>query len=152
MRGLSISRVAREIGIRASAIRYYERIGILPAASRTSGQRRYDEAVLHRLALIQRARQTGFTLDEVRQLFFGFREGTAASKRWRKMSERKVVELELQVEQIQSMRQILRRMMQRCHCDTLDECGRALFNKTFTKNRPMRSIVKSGLSRSAPSR
>jgi MerR family redox-sensitive transcriptional activator SoxR len=71
---LSISEVARQIGLRPSAIRY-EQIGILPPAHRVSGQRRYDVTVLHRLIVIQRARQTGFTLAEIKQLFFGFRAG-----------------------------------------------------------------------------
>jgi len=59
---LSISEVASQIGLRPSAIRYYEQIGILPPAQRVSGQRRYDVTALHRLVVIQRARQTGFTL------------------------------------------------------------------------------------------
>jgi MerR-like DNA binding protein len=74
MPGLTISEVAREIGLQASAIRYYERIGLLPRALRMSGQRRYDTTVLYRLAIIQRARQLGFTLTEIRHLFFGFRD------------------------------------------------------------------------------
>ena len=71
---LTISEVARQVGLQASAIRYYERIGILLPAQRISGQRRYEPTVLYRLAVIQRARQIGFTLDEIRQLFFGFRD------------------------------------------------------------------------------
>lgn len=77
----SISEVATQVGLRPSAIRYYERIGILPPAQRVSGQRRYDNTVLHRLAVIQRARQTGFTLGEVKELFFGFRAGAPPSIR-----------------------------------------------------------------------
>ena len=69
---LVISEVARQVGLQASAIRYYERIGLLPQALRMSGQRRYDTTALYRLALIQRARQLGFTLTEIRDLFFGF--------------------------------------------------------------------------------
>ena len=79
---LSISEVAKQMGLRPSAIRYYEQIGILPPAHRVSGQRRYDVTVLHRLALVQRARQTGFTLGEIKELFFGFRPGTPPSIRW----------------------------------------------------------------------
>jgi len=70
---LTISQVARQIRLRPSAIRYYERIGLLPAAQRLSGQRGYDPRVLYRLAIIQRARQLGFTLAEIQDLFFGFR-------------------------------------------------------------------------------
>ena len=56
---LSISEVAGQIGLRPSATRYYEQIGVLPPAQRVSGQRRYDVTMPHRLTLIQRARQTG---------------------------------------------------------------------------------------------
>ena len=61
---LRVSEIARQVGLRPSAIRYYKRIGILPRALRVS--------VLHRLIVIQRARQTGFTLGEIRELFLGF--------------------------------------------------------------------------------
>ena len=60
---LTISQVARQIRLRPSAIRYYERIGLLPRAERLSGQRRYDDSVLYRLAIIQRARQLGFFIE-----------------------------------------------------------------------------------------
>ena len=80
---MTISEAARQTGLQASAIRYYEQIGLLPAAARMSGQRRYDTSILYRLAIIQRAQQLGFTLDEIRQLFFGFGSVTAASQRWR---------------------------------------------------------------------
>src|SRR5246500_2215907 len=90
---LTISEVARQIRLRPSAIRYYERIGLLPHAERLSGQRRYDASVLYRLAIIQRARQLGFSLSEIRQLFFGFRDVTRPPVRWRKLSQRKLVEL-----------------------------------------------------------
>jgi DNA-binding transcriptional MerR regulator len=49
--------------------------------------RRYDTAVLHRLAVIQRARQTGFTLNEIRGLFFGFRDRATASQRWQNLRQ-----------------------------------------------------------------
>jgi len=73
---LAISNVARVFGLRTSAIRYYEQIGILPPPFRKNGQRRYNDSVLFRLAVVQRARETGFTLDEIRELFFGFPPGT----------------------------------------------------------------------------
>src|SRR5258708_33765818 len=90
---LTISQVARQVGLQASAVRYYESIGLLPRAPRMSGQRRYDTTALYRLAIIQRARQLGFTLNEIRQLFFGFRAITRPSERWRTLSQRKFAEL-----------------------------------------------------------
>jgi len=124
---LTISEVARQVGLQASAIRYYEKIGILLPAERTSGQRRYDTTVLHRLAVIQRERQTGFTLDEIKELFFGFREAAPASQRWQKLSRRKLAELDELTKQIKTMRQLLERMMECCRCETLDQCGRGIF-------------------------
>jgi len=125
--GLTISEVARQIGIRPSAIRYYERIGLLPHPSRTSGQRRYDSTVLYRLVIVQRARQLGFTLEEIRQLFFGFGKVTRASERWQKLSQRKLAELDVLMSDIRTVRRLLKKMMRHCHCDTLDQCGKTMF-------------------------
>jgi MerR family redox-sensitive transcriptional activator SoxR len=130
---LTISEVARQVGLQPSAIRYYEQIGILVPAQRIGGQRRYDTTVLHRLAVIQRARQTGFTLDEIRELFFGFQDGAPASQRWQKLSRRKLAELEELMGQIKTMRYLLQKMMDCCHCDTLDQCGRGIFKKGLTE-------------------
>lgn len=127
---LTVSQVARQVGLRPSAIRYYERIGVLTPAQRVSGQRRYDVSALHRLAVIQRARQTGFTLPEIRELFFGFREATPASKRWKRLSQHKLAELDSQLEHIRSMQRLLRKLMQRCHCQTLEECGKGILQKS----------------------
>jgi MerR family redox-sensitive transcriptional activator SoxR len=126
---LAISEVARVFGLRTSAIRYYEQIGILPLPSRRSGQRRYGETTLFRLAVIQRARQTGFTLDEIRKLFFGFRPGTPAPKRWRELSGRKLTELQERMERLKTMETLLKRM-QNCRCDALDECGKKLLARS----------------------
>jgi MerR family transcriptional regulator, redox-sensitive transcriptional activator SoxR len=124
---LSISEVARQVGVQASAIRYYERIGILLPAQRISGQRRYDGTVLYRLAVIQRARQIGFTLDEIRQLFFGFRNVTRASERWQKLSRRKLAELDGLMDGIKTMQRLLKKMVQGCRCESLDQCGKGIF-------------------------
>lgn len=124
---LSISEVARQVGLRPSAIRYYELIGLLPPASRISGQRRYDATMLHRLAIIQRARQLGFALDDIRQLFFGFSNTTRASERWRRLSRQKLAELDNLMDTIKAVRRLLKKMMLKCRCDTLDQCGKGIF-------------------------
>jgi MerR family transcriptional regulator, redox-sensitive transcriptional activator SoxR len=140
---LMISAVARQIGLQPSAIRYYERIGLLPPALRKSGQRRYDTTVLYRLSVIQRARQLGFTLDEIRQLFIGFRDVPRASERWRKLSQRKLAELDGLIEGIRTMQRLLRKMIRRCRCETLDQCGKGIFQSgrgTTSNNRGSRQI------------
>jgi MerR family transcriptional regulator, redox-sensitive transcriptional activator SoxR len=127
-RGLTISEVANRFGLRASALRYYEQIGILPEAIRVGGQRRYDATLLRRLAVIQRARQVGFSLEEITQLFSGFDKSTPASKRWRLLAENKLAELEQAQASIATMQDLLRGMA-RCDCDALDECGEGLLNR-----------------------
>ena len=127
MAQLTISQIAQQVRLRPSAIRYYEGIGLLPTAQRVSGQRRYDATVLYRLAILQRARQLGFTLSEIRQLFFGFREVTRASERWRTLSERKLAELDQLMGGIKEVRGVLKKLMTKCHCHTLDQCGKRMF-------------------------
>jgi len=125
VKDLAISDVARLFGLRTSAIRYYEQIGILPAPLRKSGQRRYEETALFRLAVIQRARETGFTLEEIRKLFFGFPPGTSPPKRWRELSQRKLTELQQRRSRLKQMETLLKRV-EDCQCDALDECGKRI--------------------------
>jgi MerR family transcriptional regulator, redox-sensitive transcriptional activator SoxR len=128
MAQLTISQVARQIRLRPSAIRYYERIGLLPPAERLSGQRRYDAMTLHRLAIIHRARQLGFTLAEIRRLFFGFRDNTRPSHRWRTLAQKKLAELDELMDAMKAVRSVLKKVMTTCRCDTLDQCGLAIFH------------------------
>jgi MerR family redox-sensitive transcriptional activator SoxR len=125
MPDLTISQVAKQFGLRASALRYYEQLGILPPVHRVSGQRRYDPASVRRVAVIQHARQSGFSLDEIQQLFSGFQPGTRASRRWQELSKRKLAELDASMERIKSMQSLLRRIGD-CRCNALDDCGAAL--------------------------
>jgi MerR family redox-sensitive transcriptional activator SoxR len=134
------------MSLRPSAIRYYERLGILPPALRRSGQRRYDDTILYRLAVIQRARQTGFSLDEIRELFLGFGPTTSAGERWQKMSSQKLAQLDAAVERINTMRDVLKRL-EKCGCDVLNDCGRKMIEMNCTggippsNSKPMRSRI-----------
>jgi MerR family transcriptional regulator, redox-sensitive transcriptional activator SoxR len=118
---LTIGAVARRAGIATSAVRYYERIGLLPLAERTNGRRRYDISTVQRLRVIERARQAGFTLREIRELFFGFAVGTHPNARWEALAQRKLAELEAQLARISAMRELLREGM-RCGCLTIEQC------------------------------
>lgn len=125
---MTISEVARQIGLAPSAIRYYEQMDLLPAATRVSGQRRYDRTVLYRLAVVQRARQAGFSLEEIRNLFFGFPDTTRAEARWRKLADAKIAELDAFVARLREMQNVLKRMKAKCHCNTLEACGKGIFD------------------------
>lgn len=125
---MTISELARQVGVKPSAIRYYEDVGVLRRPERTSGQRRYDEAAAYRLAVVVRARQLGFTLDEIKELFFGFRPSATASDRWQLLTRRKLAELEERIAQIEAMRDVLRRLSH-CSCTVLERCGRGMLQR-----------------------
>lgn len=117
----TIGEVSRQSGIATSAIRYYEEIGLLPPAMRVNGRRRYDRSAPQRLAVIARAQQAGFTLEEIRELFFGFAAGTHPSARWEPLARRKLIELDAQTARIRDMQELLREGI-RCGCLTMDQC------------------------------
>jgi len=122
MPDLTISKVARQFGLRASALRYYEQVGVLSPSFRHGGQRVYDESAIRRLAILQRARQLGFTIKEMQVLFSDFSSGPPVSERWHALSKAKLEELDERIELIFEMQRMLRKMM-RCRCAAFDECG-----------------------------
>ena len=128
---LTISDVARSVGMRPSAIRYYERIKLLPQPKRVRGQRRYDSGTIHQLAVLRRAQQAGFTLDEIARLFSGFKESGPISARWNKIAETKMVELDREISRIQKMKELLRSLQTGCHCDTVNQCGAGILKSGF---------------------
>ena len=139
---LTISNVAFQTGLQPSAIRYYEKLGILPPAERLSGRRRYDKTVLYRLAIVQRARQLGFTLSEIKTLFFGFKDGTRAEVRWSRLADRKLAELNALAGQIASMQALLDRMKTNCRCATLEVCGKGIFENVGSTIREAKNPVR----------
>jgi MerR family transcriptional regulator, redox-sensitive transcriptional activator SoxR len=128
MPDLTISKIAKQFGIRASALRYYEQIGVLPATYRRGGQRLYDESAVRRLAIVQRARELGFTIKEMQILFSDFSAGPPISERWHSLCETKLAELEERIGQIHEMQGMLRKMMH-CKCAAFDECGAGILER-----------------------
>jgi MerR family transcriptional regulator, redox-sensitive transcriptional activator SoxR len=139
MKPMTIGDVARRAGVRSSAIRFYERSGVLPPARRASGQRRYDEAVLKQLAVVILAREAGFTIREIRALFRDFSPDTSASTRWRSIAAGKLDELDAVLRRTKLMRSVVGTMME-CRCQTLEVCGETILRHKGT--RPRTSVSK----------
>ncbi len=118
---MRIGEVAEKAGLRTSALRYYERVGLLPAPMRQSGQRRYTEEVLTRLAGIKVAQQAGFSVEEIKQLFYGFRQHAAPSERWADLARAKLPQIEALMLRTEAMKALLEKGI-RCGCSCLDEC------------------------------
>lgn len=124
MGDMSIGEVARRMGLRSSAIRYYERLGLLPKPPRVSGRRRYDERALERLAMVRFAKHVGFSISEIKVLLGGV-EGRPPTERWRRLAAEKVAEVDAFVAQARSIRNLLSDTLAH-QCPKLVERGRAL--------------------------
>lgn len=117
---MTIGEVARRAGIATSAIRYYERTGLLPKPARESGRRRYSPGILDRLAVIAFAQASGFTLREIRDLLASDRP---YSERLRERAKQKVVEIDQVIERAKTMKSLLHLAL-RCNCMSLEQCGK----------------------------
>lgn len=120
-RFLSIGEVAALAGIETSAIRYYERRGLLAAPDRVSGRRVYAPAVVDRLQLIAMAKDAGFTLEETKRLLAGL-SARSLSRRWRELATAKLTEIDALIARAESMRAILHEGLE-CDCLTLADCA-----------------------------
>ena len=121
MEELTISQVARQAGIRPSAIRYYESINLLPLPNRVSGRRRYDAAILDRLAFIQVAQKLGFTLTEIQQLFHQQEKETSLSENWQALASQKLAEVDTIIEHARNVKKLLVQGLG-CDCPDLSNC------------------------------
>ncbi len=121
---LRIGEVAQRAGIATSAIRYYEREGLIPKADRFGNARVYGADILDRLALIALAKSAGFTIAETRQLLRGVSRRTPPGPRWRAQAEKKLAEVEERLAEAERMRVVLH-MLMRCECPTFEDCTSA---------------------------
>jgi MerR family transcriptional regulator, redox-sensitive transcriptional activator SoxR len=121
MDGMTIGEVARRSGVRPSALRYYESVGVLPAPERVNGRRRYEGGVLEMLAVVRFARRAGFSIAEIRTFLHGFPEETPPSERWRWLAREKLPEVEAMIERALGTKRLLERGLA-CGCARLEDC------------------------------
>ena len=120
---LTVSEVARRSGFAASALRYYEREGLITANRTGGGQRRYQRSVLRRLAFIRAARNVGLSLDEVRTELGQLPDGRTPSKAdWSRISRDWRHRLDEQIQALQALRSGLDSCIG-CGCLSLRQCA-----------------------------
>ena len=117
---LTISKLAAAGGVNASAVRYYERRGLMPEPERVGGQRRYSPDAIARLRTIRAAQQAGLSLEEIAQLLVGADDGESAEV-LRDLAERKLPEVEALIERAEAMKGWLE-LAAECRCSSLDVC------------------------------
>jgi MerR family transcriptional regulator, redox-sensitive transcriptional activator SoxR len=116
-----IGEVARRAGLRPSAIRYYESIGLLPQPERIAGRRRYSGDTLQKLSVIATAQRAGLSLDEIRELLAASAGRADVSDRLRAIACDKLPEIDALIERARLVRTWLEAASE-CRCPTLEDC------------------------------
>jgi Cu(I)-responsive transcriptional regulator len=120
---MTIGEAAKATGISAKMIRYYEATGLIPRAARSeSGYRHYGEAELHALSFIRRARDLGFTVEQIGGLLSLWRDRDRASADVKRLALAQVEALERKAAELQAMSRTLRDLARRCHGDDRPDC------------------------------
>jgi DNA-binding transcriptional MerR regulator len=113
---ISISELARRTGLASSALRYYERAGLLSPAGRAGGRRHYGASSAERVALIQLCKNAGFTLREIHALIA---VGSRKSRPWIRLVEAKLRELETRIAQAERAKALVQHALACPHRDLL---------------------------------
>ena len=118
---LSIGELARRTNRRASALRYYEEVGVLPEPVRIGGRRWYPREAERTLAVVDTAQRAGLSLAEVRALLDASEADDSAVQELRAIAERRLPELEATIERARVVHGWLE-AASRCECPSLDDC------------------------------
>ncbi len=112
---LAIGEVARSAGVTVSAVRYYDEIGVISAATRVGGKRRFDPDAVGRVSFIRRSQQAGLSLDEIRTVLDEQRDS------WQALVEAKLAELSERRSNLDTMIELLTEFRD-CGCKAVADC------------------------------
>jgi MerR family mercuric resistance operon transcriptional regulator len=122
-RHFPIGALSAETGVHIETIRYYERIGIMPAPPRTEGRQRvYGEDHLKRLTFIRRSRELGFSLDEIRALLGLAGGGALTCAEVRAMAHAHIAGIRQKVKDLKKLERVLTDLAARCHGKKVPDC------------------------------
>ncbi len=120
---LPIGLLSRETGVNIETIRYYERIGLMPKPPRTDGRHRvYDRTHKQRLVFIRRARELGFSLDDIRNLLGLERNESLTCNEVRALTERNLVEFREKIRDLRKLERVLNELTAQCRGDDVPAC------------------------------
>jgi len=120
---VTIGDAARLSGVSAKMVRHYESLGLLPPVARTdSGYRQYSEPEVHTLRFIKRARNLGFSMEEIGELVGLWQNRRRASANVRKIAQKHADDLAQKIVAMQEMQQALGHLIHCCRGDERPEC------------------------------
>jgi MerR family transcriptional regulator, copper efflux regulator len=120
---VNIGDAARESGVTAKMIRYYESVGLLaPKTRTTAGYRVYGADEVHSLRFIRQARRMGFLVDDIRKLLALWQDRSRASAEVKTIALEHVAELNRRIAELTDMRDTLAHLAEHCHGDGRPDC------------------------------
>ncbi len=120
--GIAIGELSRRTGCNIETVRYYERIGLLPKPSRRGTYRRYEVEDVGRLAFVRRARELGFTLDEVRALLTLATGGQDACAEVREIAATHLADVRAKIADLRAMERALAQAVHQCDAGEMTVC------------------------------
>jgi MerR family redox-sensitive transcriptional activator SoxR len=118
---VKIGELASRTGVNASAIRYYEKLSLVPAPYHASGQRCYTDEAIYRVLLIRFARGMDFSLEEIKFFLSGLTDKAPVGKRWKRLAHSKIKEVDETVARARRLKLLLEHLLH-CRCASLREC------------------------------
>jgi Cu(I)-responsive transcriptional regulator len=121
--GMTIGALGKAAGVKVETIRYYERIGLLPATARAaSGYRTYGAGDVERLAFIRHSRELGFHLSAIRELLALSDDPKRSCADADRIAQAHLREVEGRIASLQALRKELKRMITQCRQDRIADC------------------------------
>lgn len=123
MEAMNIGQASKVSKVSAKMIRHYESVGLLPEARRTdSGYRQYADKDLHTLRFIRRARDLGFSIEQIRELLGLWQDRRRPSRQVKAFAQAHIQELEQKLQEIQAMKASLEHLVHCCNGDDRPDC------------------------------
>lgn len=120
---MNIGQAAIASGVSAKMIRYYESTGLIRPAARTdSGYRTYDADAVHTLRFVRRARDLGFSMDEITRLLALWQDRERASAEVKQIAAAHIADLQQRIDHMEGMKRALQTLVQCCHGDDRPDC------------------------------
>ena len=120
---MNIGEASKASGVSAKMIRYYESTGLIPPAVRSdAGYRHYSDSDVHMLRFIRRARDLGFTIEQIGELLGLWRDRSRASADVKQIALGHVAALEAKIAELKSMARTIGTLAEHCHGDHRPDC------------------------------
>ncbi|KTT23434.1 MerR family transcriptional regulator [Pseudacidovorax intermedius] len=118
-----MGQAAAHSGVSARMVRHYERLGLLPPVARTEGgYRLYGEADVHTLRFVKRARDLGFSMDEIGRLVGLWQDRGRSSADVKRIAREHLEDLDRRIAELQAMRGTLAHLIHGCRGDGRPDC------------------------------